>query len=158
MCIVIRVCVDLHRGDFHPSSGLQILECLPKEVVDIANAALQLPTVNIIKGLAVGPRLLKIIDFESAIRRNPARSVRGDLHSSSGQHLPGRLNGTEIVSCVILSVIHHPWSRRSSYRSLLPRDARCQPALALLFMIGGITSPRLLGIVDRPDSRASSNV
>ena len=71
MCPVVRHCVDFKRGDFEPAVGFEVFKRLLEDVVVIADEAFEFTAVDVIKGFAVGPGLLEVVYFESAVGGYP---------------------------------------------------------------------------------------
>lgn len=97
VCPVVGVCVDIERGDFKPASGSEVFQSLLKDMVVVPDGALEFTAVDIVKLLAVGPGLLEIVDFKTAIRRNPDGLI--DVDSARAWVSPRRLDWTQVVSC-----------------------------------------------------------
>lgn len=75
--------VDLKRGDFKVSVRREVLVSLSENVIVVADEALEFAAVDVIKLFAVGPGLFEIVDFKTAVGRDP-----------------GWLDGTKVVSCL----------------------------------------------------------
>lgn len=70
---IIGKAVHLDGRNFEPATRFEILVCLTEQSFVIANESLQFSSVDIVEGLAVGPGLLEIVDFEPAVGWDPGQ-------------------------------------------------------------------------------------
>ena len=74
MRAVIRVGVNVERGNLEPAAGFERFEGLTEDVVVVADGPLEFAPMDEVEGLAVGPDLFKVVYFEAAVRGNPGFS------------------------------------------------------------------------------------
>jgi len=96
---IIRMKLWVLLVPFHPAAWLDVFEGLADEARPVTDRADEIAIVDEVEGVGIeGPVAFSVIDFEAAIRRDPAACYWLVMIKfwTVEQALPRRLNGAEV--------------------------------------------------------------